>query len=108
MKITHFVNLNQLSINPILTSLLFLVVVRFEYSKFELFVGNLWVVLMHEYHKVWIHATHDYFFHLTITEASVSHTQCYLYCLNGQANTFEIHYNTHTHTHNTHTLSCVH
>ena len=55
--------------------LLFLVFLRFEYSKFERFVGDLWVVLTHEYHKVSIHATHDYVFHLTvmmITEESVS------------------------------------
>jgi len=39
--------------------ILLLVVLRFEYSKFELFVGDLWVVLTHEYYKVSIHATHD-------------------------------------------------
>jgi len=37
-----------------------------------LFVGDLWVVLTHEYYKVSIHATHNQFFHLTITEESVS------------------------------------
>jgi len=40
--------------------------------KFELFVGDLWVVITHEYYEVLIHATQDYFSHLKITEKSVS------------------------------------
>jgi len=44
---------------------------QLEFSKFKLCVGDLWVVLTHEYHKVLIRATHDKFFHLTITEENV-------------------------------------
>ena len=50
-----------------LIMILLLVVLRFEYSKFELFVGELWVVLTHEYYEVSIHATHDWVFHFTVT-----------------------------------------
>jgi len=41
------------------SSFLLFVVIRFEYSKFELFFDDLWVVVTHEYYKVSKHATHD-------------------------------------------------
>jgi len=43
----------------VLIILLLLVVLHFEYSKFELFVGDLWVVLSHACHKVLIRVIND-------------------------------------------------